>query len=103
MVRTSVPCSSRCTAKACLMECGVIGLEILQIPWAFWHSCSTAPRLMCSPGVSPGKSQCSPLSTRHYSRRTSNSLGGAHHVAILHSLALLDPHDHALAVDGRGC
>src|SRR6266851_10178350 len=44
MVRTSVPCSSRCTAKACLMECGVIGLEILQIPWAFWHSCSTAPK-----------------------------------------------------------
>jgi len=30
-------------------------------------------------------------------------LGGEHHVAILHSLALLDPHDHALAVDGMGC
>src|SRR5713226_10613069 len=28
---------------------------------------------------------------------------GEHHVAILHSLALLDPHDHALAVDGKGC
>src|SRR6266436_3163235 len=29
--------------------------------------------------------------------------GGEHHVAVLHSLALLDPHDHALAVDGRHC
>jgi hypothetical protein len=25
-------------ANACLRECGVMGLEILQIPWAFWHS-----------------------------------------------------------------
>ena len=35
MVRTSVPCSSRWTAKACLSECGVIGLGILQVWWAF--------------------------------------------------------------------
>src|SRR5450759_266128 len=28
---------------------------------------------------------------------------GEHHVAILHSLALLDSQDHALAIDGRGC
>ena len=28
---------------------------------------------------------------------------GEHHVAILHSFALLDPQDHALAVDGGGC
>src|SRR2546427_1470512 len=86
------------------MECGVIGLEILQILWAFWHSCSTAPRLMCWPGVSPGKSQCSGLSTRHHSRRISNSLGRASPSdPSFPCLALLDPHDHALAVDGRGC
>lgn len=30
-------------------------------------------------------------------------LRGEHHVAVLHSFALLDPHDHALAVDGRHC
>src|SRR6266436_5719048 len=59
MVRTSVPCSRRCTANACLRECGVIGLQILQIRWAFWHSRSTAPELMCWPGISLGKSQCS--------------------------------------------
>jgi hypothetical protein len=29
-------------------------------------------------------------------------LRGEHHVTILHSLALLDPQDHALAIDGRG-
>ena len=75
MVRTSVPCSSRCTANACRMECGVMGLEILQIPWAFWHSCSTADRLICWPGISLGKSQCSGLSTRHHDRRISNSFG----------------------------
>ena len=75
MVRTSVPCSRRCTAKACLMECGVMGLEILQIRWAFWHSRSTAARLMCSPGISPGKSQCCGLSARHQSRKISKSFG----------------------------
>src|SRR5271165_6408861 len=100
MVRTSVPCSRRWTAKACLKECGVMGLEILQIRWTFWHSCSTAERLMCWPGMAPGKSQCSGLSTRHHSRRICNSLGGEHHVAIFHAFALLHPQDHALAVDG---
>src|SRR5271166_4862938 len=100
MVRTSVPCSKRCTAKACLMECGVMGLEILHKRRAFWHSSSTAPRLTCWPGISLGKSQCSGLSTRHHSRRICNSLGGEHDV--LHSFALLHPQDHALAVDGGG-
>ena len=75
MVRTSVPCSSRCTANAWRRECGVMGLEILQIPWAFWHSRSTAPRLMCWLGISPGKSQCFGLSTHHHARRISNSFG----------------------------
>jgi hypothetical protein len=57
------------------MECGVIGLEILQIRLVFLHSNSTAFRVICQPGLSPRKSQCSGLSTRHHARRISNSFG----------------------------
>jgi hypothetical protein len=75
MVRMSVPCSKRWTAKACRSECGVIGLEILQIRWAAWHSFSTANLVMCRPGKSPGKSQSLGFSTRHQARRISRSFG----------------------------
>ena len=53
----------------------VIGLQILQIQWAFWHSRSTAARVMCSSGRSPGKSQCCGLSARHQARKISKSFG----------------------------
>jgi hypothetical protein len=57
------------------MECGVMGWEILQIRWTFWHSGSPAALLMCWPGISPGKSQRRGLSARHQSRKISKSFG----------------------------
>src|SRR5216684_3275150 len=100
MVRTSVPCSRRCTAKACLMECGVIGLQILQIQWAFlalslhrgsgdvlvWPIARKEPvlRSFRSP---PGTQDLQELRREHY-------------ITVFLSLALFDPQDHALAVDG---
>jgi len=53
----------------------VVYTEDLTHPPARPHSCSTAPRLMCWLGISPGKSQCSGLSIRHHARRISNSFG----------------------------
>jgi hypothetical protein len=102
MVRTSVPCSRRWTANACRSECGVMGLGMWQRARAFWHACSTASLLMCCSNRSPGKSQCGGFSKRHQSRRMAKQFGREHHVAILHSFALLDAQDHALAINGRG-
>jgi hypothetical protein len=102
MVRTSVPCSRRWTANACRSECGVMGLGMWQRAHAFWHACSTASLLMCCSNRSPGKSQCGGFSKRHQSRRMAKQFGREHHVAILHSFALLDAQDHALAINGRG-
>jgi hypothetical protein len=52
MVRNVGALLQKVHANACLRECGVMGLEILHIPWAFWHSRSTAARVMCWLGIS---------------------------------------------------
>jgi hypothetical protein len=76
MVRMSGPCSGRRAAKACLTNgMRVMGWEILQIRWTFWHSGSPAALLMCWLGISPEESQRRGLSARHQSRKISKSFG----------------------------
>ena len=102
MVRRSVPASSRCTAKAWRRECGVTGLPMP-------HCCLHLPagaidgeRVIGWPGRSPGNSHCSGMGALPIVPEHIEEFGRQHDIAVFAALALLDPDDHALAVDRGG-
>jgi hypothetical protein len=65
----------RCVANAWRSECGVIGLVMPQARCAFLQACSTALRVIGSPGLSPGNSQCVGRAALQHARKVSSSRG----------------------------
>src|SRR5271168_4707605 len=101
MVRTSVPDSSRCTAKAWRSECGVTGLDRPENRCAFWQAFDGFSRdrlTWMSTRKQPLLRMCGlPVGTQNL-----QELRRQHHVPILAALALIDPDDHPLAIDSAG-
>ena len=99
----SVPCSSRWTAKACLSECGVIGLENLANTVGLLalllnrKSCDVPAREVSWEEPVLGLFD-SPPGTQDL-----QEFRAQHRIPIFLPFTLLNPDDHAFAVDGGRC
>ena len=101
MVRRSVPASSRWTAKAWRSECGVTGLPMphrARLP----AGVIDGEREIGWPGDRRGTATAPGWVTLPIVPEHIEQLGRQHDIAVFPAFALLNPDDHALAVDRGG-